>query len=216
MKKYFVSSLAVFLMLGLAWFGLQTEVGADEISDNMKAKVGKRAPDFKLRDTVSGKLVSLDQFRDKKVVVMTFQSFNCPWDRYREEGGYQRVLNKLAKKYEPRDVQFIAINSNYNEPANEISVYAKESEIPYPVLKDSDNIVADEYGGRTTPHFYVINKEGILEYMGGFEKAPNTPEQCGNMNEQYLVPVLDAVLVNKMPPYKVTKSKGCSIKREKR
>ena len=200
--------LMIALLIGC---GSKSSEAANE--SGTKAKIGEEAPAFTLKDVVDGKDVSLSDYKGK-IVVMTFQSINCPWDKYREEAGYQRVLNQLADEYESKDVQFIAINSNSDETVEQVKEYAENSPVPYPILKDPGNVVADEYGGVTTPHFFVIDKEGKLVYMGGFEQAPNTPEQCGEMEEQYLVPVLDAVIEGKDLPFTVTKSKGCTIKRE--
>ncbi|QDU33490.1 Thiol-disulfide oxidoreductase ResA [Poriferisphaera corsica] len=208
MKKLTGSILGLMLVALIIVAGVSVTNAADE----MKAKVGAQAPDFTLKDVTTGKEISLDDYKGK-IVVMTFQSINCPWDRYREEGGYQRILSKLAPEYTDKGVQFIAINSNANETVEEVASYARESKVPYPILKDPGNVVADEYGGRTTPHFYVIDKDGKLVYMGGFENAPNTPENCGHMDTPYLVPVLNAEIEGKELPYKVTKSKGCGIKR---
>ena len=205
----FALLLTVALLIGCK--GNTNEANA--MASDAKAKIGEEAPAFKLKDVVNGKEISLADYKGK-IVVMTFQSINCPWDRYREEGGYQRVLNKLADEYKDKDVQFIAINSNSDETVDQVKVYAEKSGVPYPILKDPGNVVADEYGGATTPHFFVIDKEGKLVYMGGVEQAPNTPEECGQMEEQYLVPVLNALIAGEKLPYEVTKSKGCTIKRE--
>ena len=73
--------------------------------------------------------------------------------------------------------------------------------------------VADQFGAQTTPHVFVINKEGVLVYRGGIEQAPGRPSDCGQMQEQYLEPVLVALTEGKPLPYTETKSKGCGIKR---
>ncbi|GAB4108318.1 MAG: thioredoxin family protein [Phycisphaeraceae bacterium] len=176
--------------------------------------IGEPAPPFTLTDVVTGQEVSLADFKGK-VVVIAFQSINCPWDRMRPEGGYQRYLAPLSQQYAEQGVQFLAINSNKNESVEEIASYHQEHAIPYPILKDPNNIVADAYNAKTTPHIYVIDKDEAqtLRYMGGVEQIPTSPEKCGQMEENYLVPVLNAVLAGEEPPYTKTTSKGCSIKR---
>ncbi|MEQ9460088.1 MAG: redoxin domain-containing protein [Phycisphaeraceae bacterium] len=174
--------------------------------------VGEAAPAFELKDVQTGEVVSLEAHRGQ-VVVVVFQSIHCPWDRMREDGGYQRYLSPLSEKYAEKGVQFVAINSNSTESVDEVASYAKEHAMPYPILKDPGNKVADLYAAQTTPHTYVIDREGVLRYMGGIEKTPLTPGDCGKMDENYLVPVLDAVLAGEEAPHTVTRSKGCSIKR---
>lgn len=178
--------------------------------------IGEAAPQFSLQNVVTGETVSLSDFQGKTVVI-AFQSINCPWDRMRESGGYQRVLTPMSEEYKDKDVVFLAINSNHTESVEQVSSYHEEHSIPYPFLKDENNIVADAYNAKTTPHIYVIgaDEQQTLLYMGGIEQVPTSPEKCGQMDEQYLGPVLNAILAGEEVPYTKTTSKGCGIKRVK-
>lgn len=178
-----------------------------------KAELGKPAPDFELKTVNGDKTVKLSDFKGEKVVVITFQSIECPWNWYREGAGYEAVLYPLAKEYEAKGVQFISINSNATESIEAISSYIEKSQTPYPIVKDPGNKVADLYEGKTTPHFFIVDKEGILRYRGGFEKAPRSPETCGKSDEQYLVPAIEAVLNGSEVAKNDTTPKGCTIKR---
>ncbi len=177
------------------------------------AKIGDAAPDWELASVTDGKTVKLSEIEG--IVVMIWQSKDCPWDRMRAEGGYQRVLSPLAKEYADKGVTFVAINSNHNESAAELSSYHTEHNLTYPILKDPGNKVADAYGAKTTPHIFIRDAAGKLIYKGGIEKAPTSPEKCGQMDEQYLVPVLTAALAGETLPVTETVSKGCSLKRQK-
>jgi peroxiredoxin len=177
-------------------------------------EIGKPAPAFTLNDVVTGKPVSLADFKGK-IVVVRFQSIHCPWDKMRPEGGYERVLDPMAKTYADQGVVFLGINSNQGESVEDIKAYHEKHHINYAFLKDPGNQVADAYNASTTPHMYVVDRAGVLRYLGGIEKLPTSPEVCGQMDEQYLKPVLDALLSGSEPPYTKTKSKGCSIKRQK-
>jgi hypothetical protein len=131
----------------------------------------------------------------------------------RPEGGYERVLSPLASEYEDQGVRFIGINSNNNESMEQVASYLEQHDVSYPILKDEGNVIADAYEARTTPHMFVIDAEGTLRYMGGIEQEPGNPSQCGEMDEQYLVPVIDALLNGEEPPVTETRPKGCSINR---
>ncbi|MBI1336135.1 MAG: redoxin domain-containing protein [Phycisphaera sp.] len=180
------------------------------------AKVGQAAPQFELKDVKTGQTHKLADFKGK-VVVLFWHSTSCPWYRMRENGGYDRVLSPMATEYAGKDVVFLAINSNKTEDVDSIKSYITEHNTPYPILKDPGNKVADEYGARTTPHVFVIDKDDnqTVRYMGGLEKSPPTPEKCGQMDEQYLRPAIDAVLAGTEVAVKESPSKGCSIKRER-
>ncbi len=178
--------------------------------------VGQPAPSFELKDT-QGKLHRLSDYAGK-VVVIHFQSCNCPWDK-----AYQPILNDVAGQFvssenfgsAPQFV-FLAINSNRTEFMDQIAAYHASGAVAYPVLKDNANRVADDYGAMTTPHIFVINADDAqtLAYIGGIEKAPLGPQACGESQEQYLVPVLTALKEGRNPPVTETKAIGCSIKRE--
>ncbi len=198
----------VSLLLGALVLGLN-------LASAQAADVGKPAPQFELTCTTTGKLAKLSDLKGKTVVLI-WQSISCPWDRMRPEGGYQRYLSPLAAKYSEKGVVFLAINSNKTESVDQVSAYHKEHNIPYPILKDPGNKVADLYGAQTTPHIFIVGSDEAqtLLYKGGVEKAPGKPEDCGKMDEQYLVPALDAILAGQTVPVAETKSKGCSVKRE--
>ncbi len=176
--------------------------------------IGEPAPQFSLTDVVTGQAVNLADYQGK-VVVIAFQSINCPWDKMRASGGYQRYLSPLSQSYADQNVVFLGINANKNESSQEVGSYHQEHALPYPILKDTDNIIADAYNAQTTPHVYVIaaDEAQTLLYMGGIEQVPTSPEVCGEMDENYLVPVLTAVLAGEELPYTKTASKGCGIKR---
>jgi len=216
------SALAVVATVALASPALAQYAGGSNVMNKAKeaaervvdvAKVGQPAPQFTLTDVRTGEEVSLSDYSDKLVIV-TWQSINCPWDKMRDSGGYQRVLAPLAKEWESNDVQFLAINSNKTESMEQVASYAEEHNIPYPILKDPGNTIADVYNAQTTPHFYVISKgEQELLYKGGYEQVPTSPEMCGEMDENYLKPVVNAALNGSPVPMTETKSKGCTIKR---
>lgn len=210
MKRISMAAVAAMVAMVAVVLTLPTpSVGGEQA----KAKVGEMAPDFTLPAIGGGEQVKLSDFRDDKIVVLTFHSTECPWNYMRPTAGYERVLYPMAEAYADQDVVFLAINSNRNESAESLESYIEKHQTPYAILKDEGNQVADQYGAKTTPHFYVIDKQGKLRYMGGYEAVPGNPEQCGEMDEQYLKPVIDAVISGSEPPYTETKPKGCGIKR---
>lgn len=181
--------------------------------------VGQPAPSFAVTD-IQGRLQRLADYKDK-IVVLHFQSCACPWD-----AAYQPILNRLARRFTKirpdgtveETVKFLAINSNHSESVGQIKQYAAEFAIPYPILKDVGNQIADAYGAMTTPHMFVINRDGqqTLAYKGGIEEAPLSPPHCGESQHQYLETVLLSLVDGATPPYSETQSAGCSIKRDVR
>jgi len=181
-----------------------------------RAAIGQRAPDFALTDS-EGQHHRLADFKGK-IVVLHFQSAACPWDT-----AYQPILNHLAQKFQKlsvknkdiKQIQFLAINANHSERVDQIKRYVSQAAIPYPVLMDPRNQIADAYGATTTPHIFVIDSDDqqTLAYKGGIEKAPLSPPNCGKSQQQFLEPVLWALLDGATPPFTETVNIGCSIKR---
>ena len=212
MKKTLTLSTLALATLALVGLSIPAFAGYGKAKDAAKhssyeAMVGKPAPGFTLDAATGDGTHSLSDFEDK-IVVLHFQSCNCPWDV-----AYQPQLNAIAEKFEDRGVVFLGINSNKTESGDQIQNYAPQANIPYTILKDPGNKVADQYMAKTTPHMYVIDGEGTLRYVGGIEEVPGGMNQVSQMDTQYLEPVLTALVNGSEPPYTVTKSKGCSIKR---
>src|SRR5690348_9644060 len=69
--------------------------------------LGTVAPDFKLPDTVSGKIVSLQQLKSHVATVIMFLCNHCPFVQH-----IQKELATLADDYQKKGMQFIAICSN--------------------------------------------------------------------------------------------------------
>ena len=99
--------------------------------------LGKAIPGFKLRD-YRGAERSLDEFRNRRLVVVAFLGTECPLARL-----YGTRLAELARQYEPRGIAFLGISSNQQDSLSAIGQYAKQSGITFPILKDVGNVLAD-------------------------------------------------------------------------
>src|SRR5207247_3157269 len=96
-----------------------------------------RVLSFALKD-VGGRAISLADFKDKKAVVVVFTGTECPVNN-----SYLLRLKELHDVYADRGVQFLAINSNTQDPVDKIADHAQRHGVPFPVLKDADQKVAD-------------------------------------------------------------------------
>ena len=70
------------------------------------------------------------------------------------------------------DVVYLLIDSSADRPKETIIEQNKSArekfEIKQPMLVDHDGKVGRLYGARTTPHMFVIDGEGVLQYSGAF------------------------------------------------
>jgi peroxiredoxin len=171
------------------------------------ADLGKKAPDFQLRDAVTGKQYSLSQVlraKGTKAVVVMFIATDCP-----VSNSYNDRMVSLAKQYGPKGVRFLAINANATEPLQKVAAHAKEHGFPFPVLKDEDSAVADAYAAQATPHVYVLDSAGVLRYRGRIDDNMNP----NAVKTHDLADALNAVLAGQPVARADTKAFGCSIKR---
>ncbi|MFI4861480.1 MAG: redoxin domain-containing protein [Phycisphaerales bacterium JB063] len=202
-----LTALACAAVAGTVLLTGSTPALADE-----PAVIGEAAPGFTLEDIRTAEDVSLSDY-EGKVVVLMFHSINCPFYRMAENTGFDRIFVEMVEDYSDEEVVFIGINSNKDESMDRINSYLERHDINYTVLKDEGNVIADTYGAEVTPHVMVIDAEGTLRYRGGVHNTVNDPSQCGEGDEPYLVPVIDALLNGDEVPYTETGVFGCAIKR---
>jgi peroxiredoxin len=170
----------------------------------MKASVfelGAAVTDFGVQD-LEGATLSYSTFKGN-VTVLAFISTRCPMSN-----AFNFRMNELYKEFEGR-VRFVVINSNVDEPAEEVRRHAERMGYDFPVYKDADSVVADLFGAKATPDTFVVDQKGIVRYHGFIEDAAN-PERTKN---HALRLAIEAVLQNKDVPTPETHSIGCAIRR---
>lgn len=173
------------------------------------AKVGEAAPAFELTDT-DGKTVKLEDFKDKIVVLEWFNP-ECPVIVKHHKT--QTTFNDLHKEFDGKGVVFLAINSSASGlqgHGKELNAkMKKEFALPYPVLLDESGKVGKAYGAKTTPHVFIIGKDGKLAYNGAIDnqKASNAKDY-----KNYAKQALDQLVKGETVTEPETKPYGCGVK----
>ena len=168
--------------------------------------VGQAAPPFTLQD-LDGKTVSLADFKGK-TVVLEWINPNCPFSRKHAE---QKTMISTEAKH-PEAV-WLGINStsashrDFLAPAKH-KAYDAEHGIDYAVLVDSDGKIGTAYGAKTTPHMFVIDKDGVVAYNGAIDSGA----MANGGGENYVDAALAALAAGKRPDPSTTKPYGCSVK----
>src|SRR5690606_29840985 len=104
---------------------------------------------------------SLSDLKDAKVVVVAFLGTECPLANV-----YTPRLNELAAKFEGKGVAFLGINSNQQDSITEVAAHAQKHKLPFHVLKDPANKIADAFGALRTPEMFVLDKDRVIRYWG--------------------------------------------------
>jgi peroxiredoxin len=173
--------------------------------------VGTKLRGFKLPDS-TGKARTLAEFKDRKALVIVFTGADCPISN-----SYVEALAKLSAAYEPRGVQFLAVNANPGEALAAVAKHAREFHVAFPVLKDADQSLANQLGARCTPEVFVLDAGRVLRYRGRIDSgyATRVQKRSGAPSPDLQL-ALDAVLAGKPVPVAVTQAIGCAIARPER
>ncbi len=175
-----------------------------------KATIGKMAPDFSLQDQ-DGKTVKLSDHKGKVVVLEMFNQ-GCP---YVVRHYKTKTMTNTADKYKGQDVVWLAINPTSGKTAEDNKTTAESWGITYPILSDTSTIVAQQYGAKTTPQMYIIDKEGKLVYNGAIDDDSSADGAEGDKATNYVAKALDEVLAGKPVSTPETKPYGCGVKYQK-
>jgi peroxiredoxin len=196
-----MKTVALFLTLAFLLSCLPSALAIIAEEKPKVAEMDKPVPfDFKLKTGDGKEEYTLSQFKGK-ILVIEFIATQCPYSLQQDS-----VIRKVCEDYKDKGVAFLGINSNKQEPADEVVKHQKDAKLGFPVVKDWNNVVADMFKATQTPHIFVIDAKGILRYEGAIEpqRGDKTP---------YLRNALDDLLAEKEVRLKETKQWGCTIKR---
>ena len=164
-------------------------------------QTGQPAPGFSLPD-LQGSLHHLEEARER-ILVLNFWSAECPWAE-RADRDVARLLGVWGE-----GVLLWTIASNSNEPA-ELLQRVSESRGLKPVLHDARQQVADLFGAQTTPHFFVLDQQGVLRYQGALDDVTFRQREPKIF---YLHEAVQALLAGRLPEPAETPAYGCTIVR---
>ena len=137
---------------------------------NMLA-LGTKAPNFRLYDTVSHKMLTLPELKGENGTVVMFICNHCPFVIHVND-----QLVKTANNYQSKGVRFIAISSNdaisYPQDGPEKMIeQARRLNYPFPYLYDETQQVARSYDAACTPDIYLFDKNLELIYRGQLDDS---------------------------------------------
>jgi AhpC/TSA family len=187
-----------------AW-GAPSEVGAPQI--------GAPAPDFTAKDS-KGDALRLSQYRGK-TVVLEWTNADCPYTRKHYTSGNMQSIQTLAQK---TGVVWLTVISSapgkqgyVDGPAADALTQSRGA-APTAVVLDPSGTVGRLYGAKTTPHMFVIDKNGELQYIGGIDSIATTDVSDIAHAEPYLKEAMLAVTQGSPVAHPVTRPYGCAIK----
>lgn len=172
--------------------------------------LGTIAPGFKLLDTTTDSIISLDDAKGKVATLVMFICNHCPFVLHVND-----ELVRLGNDYKNKGIGFIAISSNdvENYPQDSpalMKVQAAKLGYPFPYLYDETQEVAKAYDATCTPDFFLFDSEMKLVYRGQLDDS--RPSLDKPVTGRDIRNALDAILNGKIISPNQIPSMGCNIK----
>lgn len=171
------------------------------------AGIGKKITNFTLKDG-AGKAWALDDFKNKKAIVVFFLGTECPINN-----AYLPRLAELHKELSAKEVQLLAINSNTQDTAQQVAEHAKKHGIPFPVVKDDGSTVADQFGAQRTPEVFLLDSQFAVRYRGRIDDQFGIGFKRPAPTRHDLVEAVNELLAGKKVSQETTPVAGCLIAR---
>ena len=172
--------------------------------------LGTEAPDFSLPEVVTGKSVTLNDFRDSRPLLVMFICRHCPFVKHIEH-----ALAALGRDYVKQPLGIVAISSNDSEaypedaPAS-LRQQAKDLGFSFPYLFDETQEVARAYNAACTPDFFLFDRSLRLIYRGQLDGS--RPGNGIAVTGEDLRRAIDLALAGAPVYAEQRPSLGCNIK----
>jgi peroxiredoxin len=175
-------------------------------------QIGQPAPDFAATD-INGQTHKLSDYKGKIVVLESYNQ-DCPYchNHYKT-----RAMQDLQRDLTSKGVVWLIVNSvspkNASHRSREAArkEWAEEKIAATAWLDDSSGKIGKEYGMRTTPHMFVINKDGVLVYQGAIDNRPSS-EGDPRTAHNYVRDAVQDLQAGQTLEVTQTKPYGCGVK----
>ena len=172
--------------------------------------LGTEAPDFSLRDVVSGDKVSLSDYAEMTGVLVMFICNHCPYVKH-----VRSELAQIGRDYADSGIGIVAISANDPgvSPGDSPEMMREEAETQgyvFPYLFDETQEVAAAYTAMCTPDFFLFDSDRKLVYRGRMDES--RPDSGIPVTGKELRAAMDAVLAGDSVADEQLPSMGCSIK----
>lgn len=173
-------------------------------------EIGKTAPDFTGTD-INGKTVKLSDYKGKIVVIESYNS-DCPFCHNQYGGATQSLQKQLTGE----GVVWLMVNSvnphnfSHRTPAQAQQEWKDLNINATTWIDDSSGDIGHLYGMKTTPHCFVVNKDGTLVYNGAMDDQPD-PVHNPRTARNYVKEAVNDLMAGKPIEVSQTKPYGCAV-----
>jgi peroxiredoxin len=161
---------------------------------------------FSLRD-FRGKEHALSEHTGRPVVI-AFVGCQCPLAQL-----YALRLVELAQEFEPRGAVFLGIAANTQDSLTDVAAFARKHKVPFPILLDPDQAVADRLGAERTPEVVVLDSQRVVRYRGRIDDQYDIGVETPMPRQRFLARAIDDVLAGRPVAEPAVPAVGCHIGR---
>jgi peroxiredoxin len=177
------------------------------------ARVGQQALEFTGKDS-QGKTISLADYRGK-YVVLEWTNRDCPYTKKQYDSGNMQALQK---EWTAKGVVWLTVLSSapgeqgYLTADQENAQMTRVHAHPTAAILDPSGQIGRLYGAKTTPHMFVINRQGKLIYDGAIDDKPTTDLSDVKGAKNYVSAALAEAMAGQAVQTASTRPYGCSVK----
>lgn len=169
-------------------------------------EIGKTVDDFTGK-TVDGRTVKLSDFKGK-IIVLEWYNPTCPFvKKFYSVGKMQEFQTQVTSAGHI----WISINTG-GKVADLQATIKNDKNKASVIIDDTDGAIARLFEAKTTPHCFVINRDGVLVYKGAIDSIASTKSADIEKATNYVLNAVSATQSNQKIEVTTTKSYGCGVK----
>ena len=177
--------------------------------------INTKAPDFELISH-TGKKINTKELRGK-TLILEWYNYGCPFVRKHYDSNNMQQTQKLAIK--DSNTIWLSIVSSAKGKQGYLTTleeaekkHKEEKSLAHFILLDKDGSVGRLYEAKRTPEIFIINKKGIIKYMGAIDSIPSADKSDIKRAKNYVNQALSQLSKGQKVSIGKTKAYGCSIK----
>jgi peroxiredoxin len=174
-----------------------------------RVNVGAQAPKFSAKGA-DGKQHGLRDYAGK-LVVLEWTNPVCPFTAVKYKSGAIQALQRYAASHQ---VVWLSIDTAAPDKAGYLTAAAAKERIARThatvsaFLFDTDGSIARSYGAKTTPSFFIVDRDGKLAYQGAMDDQVFADQGQGR---EYMKSALDDLFAGHRVRDSETQPQGCAI-----
>lgn len=160
---------------------------------------------------VSGEKISLGEVKKENGLLVLFSCNTCPFV-LQWQGRYPNLKNWADEN----GVGMVVLNSNHTKRDSDDSFdamkkHANENGYNFRYVVDEESLIANAFGGQTTPHAFLFDNAMELVYKGAID---DNYANAGEVKKAYVKDAIVNLANGKEIAVAETNPVGCSIKRK--